>query len=179
MSDELEKLQRQLEEATAANDIANDDIANDAANASLDAETASLRETWLAFGELLDTANPPSDEPIELPQVSRRKSSARWLAAAAMLAASLLVAVTLVWISTEPNQIAKPDKKETPQVEQPKAIAVVADELLWDDTIDEQLAQAGQNIVQVQQDWYQLSEPFSSLQDGVSEMEDDMDQSTL
>jgi hypothetical protein len=174
MSDEPEKLQRQLEEATAA-----DDIANAAANASLDADAASLRETWLAFGELLDTANPPSDEPIELPQVSRRKSSARWLAAAAMLAASLLVAVTLVWISSEPNQIAKPDEKKTPQVEQPKAVAVVANELQWDDTIDEQLAQAGQNIVQVQQDWYQLSEPFSSLQDGLSEMEDDMDQSTL
>ena len=171
MSNEMKNLQRQLEEATAA---------ADAVDASLDAETASLRESWLAFGELLDTAGGPTPQPLEMPQLPRRVvGPRRWLALSAALAASLLIAITLVINAMRPEQIAKPKFDVTPKVDLPSRPELVADELQWDDTLDEQIAQAGQHLVRAQRDWYQLDGPFSSLQDGIGQMEEDMDQSTL
>jgi hypothetical protein len=173
MNNETKNLQRQLEEATAA---------ADAVDASLDAETASLRESWLAFGELLDTASGPTIEPPEMPRLPRRAVvPRRWLAlsAAAALVASLLIAISLVISTMGPEQIAKPEIDTTPQVDPPPRTELVADELQWDDTLDEQIAQAGWQMVLVQQDRYRLDGPFSSLQDEIEQMEEDIDKSTL
>jgi len=177
MSDELKKLERQLEEATTA---------DCGPGAPLDAETELLRETWLAFGELLDTAYPPGDEPIKMPPTPRREFRGRWLAAAALAAASLLIGVTAVWNSIESNrnQIVKPIENnqqeiEPEQVERAPETMVADADLQWDDTIDDQIALAGQSVVQIQQDWYQLSEPFDSLEEGAVNIEEDMDESTL
>ena len=51
MSEDLEKLQRLLEQATAAEDVSADE---------LDPEAASLREAWIGFGQLLEAAQPPT-----------------------------------------------------------------------------------------------------------------------
>ena len=171
MNDETKNLQRQLEEATAA---------ADAVDASLDAETASLRESWLAFGELLDTAAEPTVEPPEMPRLPRRAVvPRRWLVVSAALVASLLIAISLIISAMGPEQTAKPEIDAPPQVDPPSRAELVADELQWDDTLDEQIALAGWRMVHVQGDCYQLDGSFSILRDGIEQMEEDMDKSTL
>ncbi len=88
MKPELESLEQQLESATAR---------SLPADMPLDPETASLREGWLAFGQLLAAAEPSPERAIALlrkPPASR----VRWwlLTAVAITAASLLVAMTIV-----------------------------------------------------------------------------------
>jgi hypothetical protein len=100
MSDDINKLVEQLEKATAP---------GEQIDASLDAETRSLREGWLALGQLIEAAQPPSAHPplILAPQqqypaqpvpTRRRKLAAsKTLVASAALAASLLVAALATW----------------------------------------------------------------------------------
>ena len=105
MKNDLETSLRSLEEATAAGDRPAD---------RLDAETASLREAWLAFGEMLEAAQPPrlryfSPLPLgEGPGVraALRVRRRRWrrLLAAGLLAASLLIAVATIWMLSGANR---------------------------------------------------------------------------
>ena len=186
MSDELSKLERQLRQATAP------DAATDA---PLDDETASLREGWLAFGQLLKNAQPSSDEPFELRPMPRRGSFARRkLVLAVAVAASLLVVATLAWqlagswILVGPlpatEEIALPNT-EQPNTEQPAPVVeepqteLAADELKWDDSLDEQIASIGQEVVRVQQDWYSLGNAFSTVDYGLEQIEQDMEDNTL
>ena len=167
MSDELSKLQRQLEQATAA---------ECPPDAPLDAETASLREGWLALGQLLEAAQPALDEPLELPQLPRRRAPARWkLVGIAVLAASLLVGATLAWSlmrARQPGGLSPPpDELASPNVKQ--------DELHWDDSLDEEIALAGQQLVRIQQDWYYLDDPFGPVQHGLEQVAEDIEDDTL
>ena len=58
MKDDVEQIQRLLEKATDAGSAPPD---------ALDPETASLREAWLAFGQMLETASPPAfNSPLPL-----------------------------------------------------------------------------------------------------------------
>lgn len=90
MSNEPKDLERRLEQATAP---------ADAPDVPLDAETASLREAWLAFGQVLEAAQPAPDEPLPLriPVVRRDSRGHWWLAGSLALAASLLVMATAAW----------------------------------------------------------------------------------
>lgn len=94
MSKQQDQLRRRLERATAA-EFAADELPN----AELpDAETASLREGWVALGQLLVAAYPPTEQPLALPSLPRRKTAVwRNPATVAALTASLLVAATLAW----------------------------------------------------------------------------------
>jgi hypothetical protein len=112
MTNDLENTLRSLEQATAA----------DAPADRLDAETASLREAWLAFGQVLEAAQPPAQTAIDFPPdkltISPRPTNlrsapgeavrvkgatphtrfpSRRLLASGLLAASLLVAVAAAW----------------------------------------------------------------------------------
>jgi hypothetical protein len=114
MTNKLEQTLRMLEEATAA---------GDASPSQLDAETASLREAWLAFGQALEADEPPAGGEIRLTQVvvqasrlpctaetaapqkgsrvTAERSGVRlhWpLRATAALAATLLVGVAAAWM---------------------------------------------------------------------------------
>lgn len=181
MSDELNQLRRQLEQATSA------EVPPDV---SLDDQTRSLRQTWLALGQLLETAQPAPDEPLQLRPMPRRTVRSRWrLAAVAVLAASLLVGVALAlsWLGRTPSgQIATPkssqDKKSARPEEEQRPPAVVedqADEWDWDDSLDEQIAMAGQEVVLVQQGWHDLDDAFGSVQVGLEEIEEDIQDETL
>ena len=186
MSDELSKLERQLWQATAP------DAATDA---PLDDETALLREGWLAFGQLLEDARPSSDEPFELRPMPRRGSFARRkLVLAVAVAASLLVAATLAWqlggswlpVGPLPatEQIARPNteqpnsERRAPVVEEPQT-ELAADELKWDDSLDEQIVSIGREVVRVQQDWNGLGNAFSTVDYGLGQIEQDMEDNTL
>jgi hypothetical protein len=71
----------------------------------LDAETAALRETWLAWGQLLEACDAGEEPAIAWrtpPAPARRRS---WLPlAASVLAASLVVAAALSWTGRPTNR---------------------------------------------------------------------------
>lgn len=117
-------LQRMLEKTTDAGDVSPDE---------LDPDSASLRETWLAFGQMLETAQPnsdlpllspnapnsasllPGETPIYAPLPLQEKITRRSLAlgnwyvrAASLLAVSLLIAVATAWMLRTPSQQANP-----------------------------------------------------------------------
>lgn len=180
MSDELNELERQLERATAA---------ECPSEALLDAETASLREGWLALGQLLEAARPTLEEPLELPEPARPTWHVRWrLAGVAAVAASILVGLTLVWKSTGTSRPGDPStlsdeisvdaEQPLPGARQARLVSI-PDELNWDDSLDEQITLAAQEVVRIQQDWYYLDDAFGPVYHGLEQMEEDLDQSAL
>lgn len=155
MTDDLRELERRLEEATASPNAAAD---------GLDADTAALRAGWLALGELLETTQPAADvqlPPMPLPPAPRRT---RWAPVAlAALAASLLVALTATWcargtkpvapLPTPSPEIAGNAAKPSAAPIQQKPVEPDDVEIAWDDSLDEEFAQASQAITQARQDW--------------------------
>lgn len=199
MNDEWDKLERQLERATSP---------ECPAAGSLDAETASLREGWLALGELLRAVEPPDGEPIHLPEPALPiRRTGRKAAGIAALAASLLVGLTLAgkWIradrpsgmatrshaalseiaraETEPaTSDAKPatsDAEPSHPDAEPFETASLADWGEWDDPLDQQIASVAQEVVRIQQDWDQMDGAFGLLYVGMEEMAEELEQSSL
>jgi hypothetical protein len=187
VSDELSRLQHRLEQATAP---------ECPSDALLDTETASLRDGWLALGELLQAVQPALEGPLALREPPRRRSWRRLrLAGIAAVAASLLVGVTLAgkWMRAgRPNGPAllsatSPSETDPANVD-PSGIAssqrqatASSDDLDWDwhDPLDQQIALAAEEVVRIQQDWDCLDDAFGPLYRGLEQMEQDLDESTL
>ncbi len=170
MNDELSKLQRELDQATSD---------HGPTDGPLDAETASLRETWSALGQLLDTAYPPNDKPIPLLRATRSRGRL-WVLAT--LAASLLVVIGTTWVlmgidRSTPSIV--PDVDQPAVVQQQQKQPAETDSFDWDDSLDQQIASAGQAIVRVQQDWYYADDAFSPVQDGLEEINEDIQSDML
>lgn len=183
MSDDLKKLQDCLERATAA------ECSSDAFE---DAETALLREGWLALGQLLEAAHPAPAGPLELPQAAECKPNVHWrLAGAAAVAAALGVGVALAWKlhgdgvaggALRPNELVVVDVEPVePSVAGPRQVPPLssASKLAWDDPLDDEIALAAQEVVRIEQDWSSLGDPFGPVYRGLEEMEKDLNQSPL
>ena len=186
MNDETDKLRRQLEAATAPGDVPEE---------TLDAETGSLRQGWVALDRLLEAAEGPLSEPGRGWRVPVARRPRRRLVTLVAVAASLLVAVTVAWVFRamrpadaplpSPEQIAS-DKKTPPVAEpdrthvaqQEQAPSKVA-ELPWDDSLDEQLVSAGQALVRVQQQWSSQGGSFDYVRQGLYQIEEDFDDDSL
>jgi hypothetical protein len=173
MKDDVETDLRLLEQATAAH--------NEPAE-RLDPETASLREAWLAFGEMLEARQPadsvspllPGEGPgVRAASLRRRR---RWqrLLAAGVLAASLLVAMATIWMLSNTNDRDKPaitptqmagtkDPVAPSQKAQPKTVAA-ADTPQWDDSFDEKLEQVRWQMLCVQENQTFRTDAFGQAQ---------------
>lgn len=191
MNDEARELQRRLELATAAE--CPPDASLDTETASLDGETESLREGWLALGQLLEAAQPALDRPLKLQRPAPKRAS-RWSKAAAM-AASLVIGVTLAWsliakMAVDPTQPGREIAVEgdDSKTQQPAPNDIEAediepsdpsDELDWDDSLDDRIALVSQEIIRVQGDWYCLDDAFGPLRDGIDQIEQEIEDDTL
>jgi hypothetical protein len=125
MKNDKRDMQRMLEKATDAGDVSQDE---------LDAEAASLRDAWLAFGQMLETAQPDSDVSVHLPDAApcaplfpgeapiyaplllgekrTRQSPAPWhwhVRAASLLALILFIAIVTTWRMQYPQRQTDPD----------------------------------------------------------------------
>jgi len=187
MNRDLKTLEQQLERATAR------DVPP---NALLDQETTSLREAWLAFGQLLETAQPGPDQPLKCLSHPPGGGRRRWLVAAIVgLAASLLVAATIAWSArrTEPAGIitapsvavavsrAEPSapaaKKALP--EKPSSPAGQGSALAWDDALDKEITLTGQAVVSASQESPLLVDACAPVRYGLEEIEKDIENSPL
>lgn len=147
MNDDQNRLLRQLEQATSRETVDDD---------ALDADTARLREGWLALARLLEADEVEIDEraivaPIE--RIERTKTLRRISVAVMTLAASLLMITSAVWFLSDrgspsnrvvPQQAAIPKQQPSPSM----ATDIVSDDtqFAWDDSLDDQFAQVTQNI---------------------------------
>ena len=158
MKNDLETSLRVLEDATAA---------GDRPTGQLDAETASLREGWLAFGEMLEAAQPatplaegfcrreapPHCNAGALVKATPSRARRRWqhLLAAGLLAASLLAAATAIWMlsggnrqgnpTDAPKQMASTKQQAAPSQKARAKAASTTESPQWDDSLDEQIEQ--------------------------------------
>ena len=174
MASESERLLEQLERATAA---------GAEPDPSADAETASLRETWLALGQLLEAAAPVGDA---LPEVRcpRRRMSSRWSwIALAAVAVSLLAAAAVAWLPawSVPGQpavelAARPSPTPATAASAPSATEPGLD---WDDSLDEEIALAGQRLLSLAQEPYRLKTTDSPIAERLKKMDRDLTENTL
>ncbi len=164
---ETQELQRSLEWATAS---------TAAPESGMDPQTAALREAWTARGRLLETAETPMD-PLLIRRPDPRLAARRWLPVGAGLAAALVAIVcATVWIAlaarradTSPPEsqvVVQPSRLqsgagETPAPQDvanlksgPSGSTSASPEAAWDDTVDDEIAQVGKNLIGVQQDWH-------------------------
>ena len=184
MSDDLTKLERQLEQATSR---------SAPSGQPLDPETAPLREAWLAFGQLLEAAHPAADQAVVQPGSRSARRRRLWLVPAAVgLAASLLVAVTIAWMlhgggdSSDSSSASLPAGIAANQAGPPSAAkaqqrptAAFAAELAWDDTLDKQIVLAGEAVLNAEEDWSVLADAANSVHYGIRQMEKDVQGSPL
>ena len=151
MNEELENLERMLERTTAAEDMPQDD---------LDGEAARLREGWIAFGRLLEAAQPAETSLRRLPLPRRRPQRRLW-SAAGLLAASLVVCGVAMWMLQAPGrtknaspaavQTAATGVRQSAPPTKTNKQATTSTGLKWDDSFDEQVAQLSQNVIDAEQ----------------------------
>ena len=198
MSEDIKKIEEQLEKATAP---------GESIDAALDAETKSLREGWLALGQLIEAAQPPSagrpelQYPTQPAPLQRRKSAApKTLFALAALAVSLLVAALLTWSlfdgsglnGRQDQQIVQDEQieKQSPSTtEKAPPTAIVKDEqeqtdsagdaLDWDAPLDTEIAAAGQEMLRIRSDWYASDDTSSAIYYRMQQMRQDLSDNTL
>jgi hypothetical protein len=191
MTEDNEKLCEILERATAPGTGLDDD---------LDPETKALRESWLRFGQLLETL--PSlpvtlgegqayKSPLPLgegqgvravPRSTRTRR--RLLSTAALAAASLLIGILSVWTPdamqkksvTIEQQSAAIKTDDATLVHQNQPAAPKADELRWDDALDEQIELVGQQVTNAQQG---SGDAIALLQYGIERVQEDLDANKL
>jgi hypothetical protein len=170
VNDELSGLEQMLEQATAP---------KDAPPRDLGPEAQPLRETWLAFGRLLDSAErsaAAAKAEVRLPPASRR-----WpLAAAAVLAASLLIGLSVFWMQSgaDSNTGQVVSAQPAKNVEKAAAASTTGD-LLWDDSFDQQIASAGQGMALAQSDLAHASDATDFVRFQLHQTEQDFEKTKL
>lgn len=195
MNDETKRLQEMLERATAPGDALPED---------LDAETAALREGWLALSQLLTDAQSTTSEPWEnwlvIPRPTRHWRPVRWaiaVAASLLIAAGLAVAYRLQngGDGVQPNPPTTAQDAHAPaavaepapaimvapaaDVRQDTQLAAVSDGLEWDDTLDAQITTLAQATAIVHEDWYAQAGKLNALGQALDEVKKDIEDGTL
>jgi hypothetical protein len=178
-------MQRMLEKATTVGDVSADE---------LDPETASLRDAWLAFGQMLETAQPDSDAlllspdattcapllpgeapiyaPLPLRERAERSHALRswYVRAGSLLTVSLLIAVSTAWTLRVSSQQANPNAESqtasaTSPSKQPRVQTPAnANGPQWDDSLDEPLAQVSWQMACIQQNQTLRTDAFGIIE---------------
>ncbi len=198
MNKDIYQFEDNLEKATAA---------GGATDESLDPETAALRETWLAFGKLLEAAQADVPGPPELQYARVEASSPRrpplgvkTMAALTVLAASLLVAAVVGLLLLQSEAVSVDKSLEIAQTEQsggqpaaqPQVLpqpmvvedsegknATNNDELDWDDSLDTEIAAAGTEILRIQADRYASSNSSTAIYYRLNAIQQELNDNTL
>ena len=172
MKNDIEQMQRLLEKATDAGSAPPDE---------LDPETASLREAWLAFGQMLEAA-PAACLAAAFAGEAEGKEQIVGVLAAGLLAASLLIGVVAVWMlhgasrQADPtpttNEMAStnPIKNVAPATQANSPTVAKADEPQWDDSLDERLSQIGWQVTCAQQNQLFRTDTFGVVQYRVEQL---------
>ena len=174
MSEDKNKLQQMLEQATSAENLPDVDV---------DPEARSLREAWVDLGRRLEASQPASEISLDRWKTPRPSHRRRWLlSTAALVAASLLIGVVTTWMSSEADraeQTAAINPGDAALVQQGDQTAAATDEPQWDDSLDEQIAQVGWEMIYARQDVYGANDGGGLIQDGIEQMQKELEENNL
>jgi hypothetical protein len=185
MTDDLKKLEQCMMQATAPCDAAQD---------AVDAETDSLRLGWFAFGELLEATGPKSaPQPPWLSLPPARQRASRWPIATACLAATVLIAVVISLLTNDLTPTADLPTSGTnvagnsgkghgivqPNLAEESSTPLGDAELAWDDSLDNRIESAADDILQAQQDQFALASTSIVIQDQLESLKWDIEESPL
>lgn len=190
MNDDSHELERRLEQATAPPGVD---------EAPLDPEIARLRAGWLALGELLEAAQPQSSpRPLAAERpwaraaiiATRPSPHTNWLlVVVAALAASLLIAISVTrhilsatpktTPSALPSQFARDGVKPGHSPQDDGTTAVSDAELAWNSSLDQEIEQAGQAIMQLRQNQLASAAVSDQLQYQLENLRQDIEESPL
>jgi hypothetical protein len=164
MNDDETKLECQLREATGAASSSTAGCAP--STAARDAETVALGEGWLALGQLLEAANADFWPELVVKRLRRRLLRRRLWQGGALLAATLLIGVSVAWYANrgqENGSLVTPRNGSDFVVEHPdtmpsaKANGAATEPIKiadnssgnsgWDQTLDQQIAQVDDSVV--------------------------------
>jgi hypothetical protein len=166
---ETQEVQRILEWATAS---------TAPPEPGMDPQTAALREAWIAWGRLLETAETPM-EPSWIRPAAPRRTVRRWLPlGVGVAAATLAIAAATVWfaLAMRRNRAPLPEPEVADVVVQPSRLPQkaggtpapqgIADskrgpsqstsakaEIAWEDTFDHEITQVGEQLIGLEQNW--------------------------
>lgn len=166
MKDDINAIERSLEKATAEKREFGE---------VLDPETASLRETWVMFGQMLDAAA-PTESPVIVRRAVFPPSRRRWrLYTFVLVAASLLAAIAAVSMMRErlstSDSIRTPDhgiaveSKGTPSQPTRAVAKASAEESQWNDnSLDEQFAQVDWTMACIRQNQLFRTDAFGVVE---------------
>jgi hypothetical protein len=182
MSEDLDNLQQMLEQATAAEGEPEGD---------LDGQAASLREAWLAFGQLLEAAQPPL-ETFPLPLTGEQQGGKatppvrphRWLVPiGGLLAASLLVGIATTWTlrttNRSENSHTVPVQTASAQAHKRPQPAATSNGPEWNDSFDEQIAQLGQQLAYARDGQSGQPDAFGLVQYRIDQFRQEMQADTF
>jgi hypothetical protein len=163
--------QQQLEQATSLT----------ATGRPLDEETAELREGWQTLGELLEAAYPAEETalvtlPAEVVEAPTRRH--RGWSVALSVAASLAVVIGGAWyldgqsgIESQ-RQIAKTGTEQQPLAPLTASRVDASNELVWNDTLDEEIALVGDDVAWFQQRESDVDDELASVVHRVDEIDE-------
>jgi hypothetical protein len=192
MNDKRTGLEQMLKQATAPGDTPADDLGP---------EAQSLREAWLAFGQLLEAAEPrdsdsllPRSDGVPLLQRSSARQDGRAVLGSRQavahrgrnigllvaLAASLLIGLSVYWLwggAERPGGVVPAGGNMATGTTNRAAPA--AGELRWDDSLDQQIAQAGQGVALARSDLAHGFDATDFARDRLRQTEQDLEKSKL
>ncbi len=163
-----------------------------------DPQAAALREAWMAWGRLLETAESPMEPSLGRPAVPQSKPL-RWLPLGAGVAAAILAIVAgTAWFALKsdratnvpalPKTIASVAQAPTNAASatsgtarpapaaQPKALAASgAAEPQWNDAMDDDIVQVSRQLVAVQQGWHASADAFGAVRSQLERMHSEVE----
>jgi hypothetical protein len=191
-------LQRILELATAS---------TAAPGHGMDPQTAALREAWTAWGRLLETAETPLDPSTIRRRKARSAARRRLPVGVGLAAAVVLVAAAGAWFGLASRRAGAPLPQpevaevgalpsEPPQLPQtagetpsPQAVAdfandlrqspSVASEAAWDDTVDDEIVQVGEQLMGLQKNWRACADALDPVWCRLGQIEAEVENGTL
>jgi hypothetical protein len=205
MTADRKRLQRLLEQVTAAVDAPASDLDPHAQSLReawlgfghlLEAAKSAAYDVPLPLGEWLNLSPLPLGEGqrVRVGQrvtaLPRRRRARRWLlSAAALVAASLLIAVVATWTpwTTEQTPSPSPVAPQTAAIKAPGATLVQQQgqtvrtpaEPQWDDSLDEQIAQVGQQLTSAQESQLSGTDEFALVQDRIEQFRQEVQADSL
>lgn len=167
----------------------------------VDPQTVALREAWMAWGRLLENAEAPVESSL-IQRPKPRPPARRWLRAGMGIAAALLTLVAgSVWLAlaarradspiSEPEVVARtpglphPAETNTPPQDDselkggPSPVTSNDPAIAWDDTVDDEIAKVGENLIEVQQDWHTRTDALDVVWCGLGQIQAEVETEQL
>jgi hypothetical protein len=167
--------------------------ADEPSSHALHEDDTALRESWLAFGKLLETASDNFDEAelvakvrstaaVGIPPSQRSKQLARWIGMGAIATSLLAAAITWRLGGGDRERLTRDSAAPAEQTEfesSPLREEISNEQYAWDDSLDERIAEAGYQLMSVQSDWRGYDAPYAAIDQRMQDLTEALEDEPL